>query len=107
MRSSDRPLEGWVAVVTGGARGIGLATATALRSRGARVAIGDVDEEAVHAAADSLGPDVVAGRLDVTDPNSFAAFVVHVERDPAPDRHAREERDRAGKAACLASDPHR
>ena len=81
MRSSDRPLEGWVAVVTGGARGIGLATATALRSRGARVAIGDVDEEAVHAAADSLGPDVVAGRLDVTDPNSFAAFVVHVERE--------------------------
>jgi NAD(P)-dependent dehydrogenase (short-subunit alcohol dehydrogenase family) len=84
MRSSDRPLEGSVAVVTGGARGIGLATATALRNRGARVAIGDVDEDAVTAAAASLGPDVVAGRLDVTDPNSFAAFLALVERELGP-----------------------
>lgn len=84
MRSSDRPLEGCVAVVTGGARGIGLATATALRSRGARVAIGDVDAQAASAAAAALGPDVVSGRLDVTDPDSFAAFLALAERETGP-----------------------
>ena len=84
MRSTERPLEGCVAVVTGGARGIGLATATALRSRGARVAVGDVDEDAVATAAASLGSDVVSGRLDVTDPNSFAAFLARVERELGP-----------------------
>src|ERR1700747_434726 len=84
MRSTERAFEGYVAVVTGGARGIGLATATALRSRGARVAVGDIDEDAVATAAASLGSDVVSGRLDVTDPNSFAAFLARVERELGP-----------------------
>lgn len=84
MRSTERPLEGCVAVVTGGARGIGLATATALRRRGARATIGDIDEDAVATAAAALGPDVASGRLDVTDPTSFAAFLTRVERELGP-----------------------
>lgn len=62
-------------VITGAARGIGLATAGELRRRGARVTIGDVDHLAAKHAAEGLGDDVTALPLDVTDPDGFAAFV--------------------------------
>ena len=41
-----RSLEGKVVAITGGARGIGRATAAALARKGARVGIGDIDPEA-------------------------------------------------------------
>jgi short-subunit dehydrogenase len=66
-------------VVTGGARGIGLATAGRLARAGARVAIGDVDAEVALAAADVLadltGAVVLAAPLDVADPASWEAFL--------------------------------
>jgi NAD(P)-dependent dehydrogenase (short-subunit alcohol dehydrogenase family) len=65
-----------VVAITGGARGIGLATARALAADGAHVAIGDLDAAAVHGAA--------AYPLDVTSPVSFARFVTDVERDLGP-----------------------
>jgi NAD(P)-dependent dehydrogenase (short-subunit alcohol dehydrogenase family) len=74
-------LSGRVVAITGGARGIGLATARALCAAGARVAIGDVDRDAAIAAADGLGQDVLAASLDVTDRESFAAFLALVERE--------------------------
>ena len=43
MAKAPRPLAGKVAAITGGARGIGRATAAALIARGVRVAIGDLD----------------------------------------------------------------
>ena len=46
---------GRVAVVTGGARGIGWATAAALRNAGAHVAIGDLDPARTALAAEELG----------------------------------------------------
>jgi NAD(P)-dependent dehydrogenase (short-subunit alcohol dehydrogenase family) len=64
-----------VVAITGGARGIGLATARALHETGARVAIGDIDEAAAEQAAAALGADAVATRLDVSDEESFAAFL--------------------------------
>ncbi|MGH3634345.1 MAG: SDR family oxidoreductase [Mycobacterium sp.] len=76
-------IRGKTVVVTGAARGIGQATARALLARGARVVIGDRDLDALEqAVADmsSLGP--VSGHpLDVTDRESFAAFLDKARAD--------------------------
>ncbi|OBK31893.1 3-oxoacyl-ACP reductase [Mycobacterium sp. 1245111.1] len=58
-------LAGRVAVVTGGAGGIGLASARRLRAEGATVVIADIDERAGTAAADEVGGSFVA--VDVSD----------------------------------------
>lgn len=76
-------LRGKVVVITGGARGIGLATATALHRLGAVVAIGDVDEAAVKDSG-AAGDFEHYGRLDVTDQQSFSSFLDEVERQLGP-----------------------
>ena len=68
--------------VTGGARGIGRATAEAVARKGARVAIGDVDADAAGVAAEEIG--ATAFELDVTDRASFEAFLDRVEADLGP-----------------------
>lgn len=65
-------LSGAIACVTGGARGIGAATAAELSRRGARVWIGDLDEDEARRTAEQIGAR--ARHLDVTDPDSVAAF---------------------------------
>jgi NAD(P)-dependent dehydrogenase (short-subunit alcohol dehydrogenase family) len=77
-------LTGRVVAITGAARGIGLATATELQRRGAKIAIGDIDAEAVASAAAQLGPGVVTTQLDVTDAASFSAFLALTERELGP-----------------------
>jgi NAD(P)-dependent dehydrogenase (short-subunit alcohol dehydrogenase family) len=84
MAKSPRPLHGRVVAITGGARGIGRATATALAREGARVAIGDIDADLVQQAAREIGGDTVGLRLDVTDRDSFAGFLDDVERRLGP-----------------------
>jgi NADP-dependent 3-hydroxy acid dehydrogenase YdfG len=77
-------ISGRVAAITGGARGIGLATATALVRKGARVAIGDLDLELAEQAAEKLGGGCVAFDLDVTDRDSFTSFIDAAEEALGP-----------------------
>jgi NAD(P)-dependent dehydrogenase (short-subunit alcohol dehydrogenase family) len=75
-------VNGRVALITGGARGIGFATAGALARRGASIALVDLDGEEVNAAAERLGSDRAFGwAADVTDPAAIqAAAAAAVER---------------------------
>ncbi|NKY84358.1 SDR family oxidoreductase [Nocardia veterana] len=76
-------INGKVVVITGGARGIGLATATRLQQLGAKIAIGDVDETAVKQSGTDHDFDYY-GVLDVTDHRSFSGFLDEVERQLGP-----------------------
>src|SRR3954453_17912197 len=84
MAKTPRSLTGKVAVVTGGARGIGQALARALAREGAIVAIGDLDGAGAQAAAAELGGRSLGLPLDVTDRPAFAAFLDEVERRLGP-----------------------
>lgn len=71
-------LQDRVALVTGAARGIGLAAARALAEEGARVLMCDLDEQVVQAAADDLlksGPTVKAIKADVSNQVSITQAV--------------------------------
>jgi len=84
MAKAPRSLSGQVVAITGGARGIGRATATALIAQGARVAIGDIDSALAERTAQELGAGTVGLTLDVTDRASFAAFLDAVESRVGP-----------------------
>jgi NAD(P)-dependent dehydrogenase (short-subunit alcohol dehydrogenase family) len=84
MAKQLRPLNGKVVAITGGARGIGRATAAALFAQGARVAIGDLDGELTRSVADELGAGVLGLALDVTSATGFSSFLDRVERELGP-----------------------
>lgn len=69
-------------LITGGARGIGAATAKLLAARGARVWIGDVDEDTCLQTAAELG--VCGGLLDVTSPASWRDMLARIEASEGP-----------------------
>src|SRR6187455_484402 len=76
---SSAPAPRRVALVTGGARGLGRAIAARLAALGIAVVVGDVDEPQAIATASELG-DAVALRLDVADEASVAAAMGDIER---------------------------
>ena len=84
MAKQRRALNGKVVAITGGARGIGKATAAALVRKGCRVAIGDLDLGLAEEAAARLGGGTIALALDVTDRGSFEAFVAETEHQLGP-----------------------
>lgn len=73
---TEKPLNRQIAIVTGGASGIGFATAKALKAEGAEVAIFDINAEALNEAAKSLG--ALAVICDVTCAASVEVGVAKV-----------------------------
>ena len=85
-RRDTRLIAGRVVVITGGARGLGLATAKALALRGAHVAIGDLDGDLASSEAAEL-PGIgrsLGGSLDVTNATDFSNFLDKVEAELGP-----------------------
>ena len=77
--TSPSRFAGKVALITGGASGIGLATARRIVAEGGRVVVGDVNDEALAAAGSELGDAGAALRCDVTveaDVEALAAAAV-------------------------------
>jgi NAD(P)-dependent dehydrogenase (short-subunit alcohol dehydrogenase family) len=70
-------LSGKVAIVTGGASGIGLGTVKRFLAEDAKVVIADVNAEQGAVLADELGPSVAFRQTDVSDQEQVAALVDH------------------------------
>uniref|UniRef100_A0A0D9X2K5 Ketoreductase domain-containing protein n=1 Tax=Leersia perrieri TaxID=77586 RepID=A0A0D9X2K5_9ORYZ len=101
--SDSQRLAGKIAVITGGASGIGKATAEEFVKNGAKVIIADVQDELGHAVAGELGHDaVIYTRCDVADEADIAAAV-----DLAVSRHGRLDVmvNNAGISGDLAPTP--
>ncbi|HQN55543.1 MAG TPA: SDR family NAD(P)-dependent oxidoreductase, partial [Novosphingobium sp.] len=69
---------GNIAVITGGANGIGLAAARRLAGMGLRVVVADRDREQLALARGALGEGHLAIETDVADPASVAALAAEV-----------------------------
>jgi NAD(P)-dependent dehydrogenase (short-subunit alcohol dehydrogenase family) len=84
MDSLCRRFEGKVVLVTGAARGIGLAVATAFAKEGAVLAVNDVSEENLQgaiAAIRGISPKSTSYRADITKADEVREMVDKVERD--------------------------
>ena len=71
-------LNGKIAAITGGASGIGLATAEAVLDAGATVVLVDRDAAALEKLRERLGPRMIAQVTDLLDPDSCAAMVPEI-----------------------------
>jgi 3-oxoacyl-[acyl-carrier protein] reductase len=77
-------LDGRNAIITGSARGLGLAMAMRFSEEGARVVLSDIDASALDEARSTLaarGFEVTALAADVTDEESVAALVRSATQD--------------------------
>lgn len=68
-------LSGRVAVVTGGAGGIGRATAQAFAIAGARVVVADIDQQGIDETVALIGENAIAVQVDVADPVSCESLM--------------------------------
>ena len=84
MAKQQRNIAGQVVAITGGARGIGRATAKAFLAKGCKVAIGDLDLAAAEQTASELGEHCRAYPLNVCERSSMKEFLDAAERDLGP-----------------------
>lgn len=77
-------LEGQVAVVTGGAQGIGFAVAQRLLASGARVSLWDTNADALGQAVAALGEAASSQVVDITDLQALGRAHASVETDVGP-----------------------
>ncbi|MBO0865061.1 MAG: glucose 1-dehydrogenase [Mycobacterium sp.] len=68
-------VDGKVALISGGARGMGASHARALVAEGANVVVGDILDDDAHALAEELGTAARSVHLDVTQPDQWKAAV--------------------------------
>ena len=73
-------IQGKVVVVTGGASGLGAATATHLVEQGAKVILVDMNQEQGQALQQQLGAQAEFFQLDVTNEQAVEAFFAEVEK---------------------------
>lgn len=76
---NDMQLENKVALVTGGASGLGRATIEKFAGAGARVAIFDLNEEQGPEVAESIGEGAIFCRVDVADDDAIASAMASVK----------------------------
>ncbi|RLV47467.1 SDR family oxidoreductase [Nocardioides mangrovicus] len=77
-------LKGAVAIVTGGASGMGASHVRGLVAEGAQVVVADIAEDAGRALVDELGDSARFFRLDVTVDEQWAAVVAYAEQELGP-----------------------
>jgi len=77
---TDQP----IALITGGAQGIGFACAEAIAENGARIVLADINAEGVEAAAAKLGNGTVGIACDMADPAAVLAMFDKIEADIGP-----------------------
>ncbi|KAK7337280.1 hypothetical protein VNO77_17845 [Canavalia gladiata] len=76
ISAPKRRLEGKVALITGGASGIGKRTAQVFAEHGAKLVIADIQDELGHSVAESIGPTIcLYVHCDVTDENQIKSAV--------------------------------
>lgn len=84
MKFAEIPMESAIALVTGGARGIGLSIAQRLAREGVRVVIADLDGEAATRAAREIGSGAQGFALDVAEFDEYLRVVTEVEQTIGP-----------------------
>ncbi|MDD9906820.1 MAG: SDR family NAD(P)-dependent oxidoreductase [Rhodospirillaceae bacterium] len=74
---TDKP----IALITGGAQGIGYACAEAIAEDGARIIVADRNADGIAAAAEKLGDDAVSMVCDMGDPDQITGLFDKIEKD--------------------------